>query len=66
MSETNKPDVTEEKKPEPLPADPEERWDWDADLGPPPPPLRRTKILVHFRRREAKPLPYLDPDQEPS
>ncbi|MBA4064364.1 MAG: hypothetical protein C0501_11755 [Isosphaera sp.] len=66
MSDANEPDVTEKPKAKPLPYEPDgEVLDWDAYV-PPPPPLRRGKILVRFRRREATPLPYPDPDEEQS
>ena len=64
MNENREPDVTEKKGAEPPPVDAEERFNWDTDLGEFPPPLRRTKLLVRFRRKVAEPLPYPDPGQE--
>ncbi|HET6574323.1 MAG TPA: hypothetical protein VFG68_12005 [Fimbriiglobus sp.] len=65
MNENREPDVTEKKKPEPLPFDPDgEILDWDAYFPPPPPKNRRT-IRVQFRHKgPAQPMPYPDPDEE--
>lgn len=61
MRDEQTADVADEKSRKPLPVDAEERRDCDINLGRFPEPLRRTKILVHFRRRIAEPLPVRDP-----
>jgi hypothetical protein len=60
----NKPELEGKKPADPLPVDPEERWDWDADLSPFPPPLRRWKVRARIRYKKAEPMPYPDPEDD--
>jgi hypothetical protein len=65
MSENHEPDVTEKKRPEPLPVEPDgELLDWDAYVPPPPPKRKGTiRVQVVYKGR-AKPMPVPDPDDE--
>ena len=63
MNENREPDVTEKKPAEPLPVDPDDRWDWEF-YQPPPPPLRRWKVQGRIVwKGPAQPLPHPDPDE---
>jgi hypothetical protein len=64
MGKQREPELSTRKTPEPLPVDPEERWDWDFDLGERPPPRRKWTVLAHLRYKKSEPLPLPDPDEE--
>jgi hypothetical protein len=61
---SNERKAPEKKAPEPLPVDPEDRWDWDFDIGERPPPNRKWQVRVQLRYKKAEPLPLHDPEEE--
>lgn len=64
MNENEAADVTEKKRPEPLPVDPEERLDWEFYQPPPPPKRRWTVQACIVWKGRAKPMPVPDPDDD--
>jgi len=55
--------MTEKRKPQPLPVDPEDRLDWEF-YQPPPPKRRWTVVGRVIWKGRAKPLPVPDPEDE--
>jgi hypothetical protein len=64
MDHNGNPRLSQRKPAEPLPVDPDERWDWEFDIGERPPPSRTGKVWVQLRYRKAEPLPLPDPDED--